>query len=641
MRDEFSAWAKDLLAKRVGQRCSNPSCRQPTSGPQDDATKAINIGVAAHIAAASPGGPRYDSEMTPEQRGAPNNGLWLCQNCAKLVDNDSARYPAELLRSWKAEAEGAAASALERRVPATSSRVEFFVRMEYPVSPSNDGRMVGDAEGAPLDEVSDFATSIQDHMAKLHRHVEKLTHDQYRAILQLRGLREVRISGCAGSGKTLVAAEKAIRLSKAGLRTLFLCHNPLLAEHVVGLTIGSGVEVSSFGNWISRLAGDAKAEIAGAWSNFLEPQDEALNRAFDCLGATGSLYDAVIVDEGQDFRAEWWALVQAAFGETGLGILYIFHDDHQALLPHRSTYPFSGPIIDLSRNCRNGGKVYEAMQAIFSSTAMPEEELRDLGGVSIRVVDEKGDADELQKAVRWLWKQTAGAPFVVLLSGGIRFENSVLSQLTVPVSDHVSWQEAVRREFEKVKQYDARGVMHLVSGQEDTQRLLELLSTAPFPTADDVELVRKVARRYGVHPQIRKRIANHPEFYHAMLWEVRGDEVRLNRPRKAPIWGAEILLHFERKDWHASLPEPTTVSFRRFDELPIVGSMPVYHVGEFKGLEADFVLLFVRGPVLAPSHEVYVGVSRARFLLAAVIDSHTALTLPIAFRNLVVESPTQ
>lgn len=629
MRDEFSTQVKDLLAKRVGQRCSNPSCRQPTSGPQDDATKAINIGVAAHIAAASPGGPRYDPGMTPDQRSAPNNGLWLCQNCAKLVDNDSSRYPVEVLRSWRAEAERTAASALERKHVVTSSHVEFVVPMEYPESPP-DG----------VEEVSDhFATSIQDHMATLHRNVEKLTQDQYRAILQLRGLREVRISGCAGSGKTLVAAEKAIRLSQAGLRTLFLCHNPLLAEHVVGLTAGSGVEVSSFGNWISRLSGDAKQELPGAWSNFLEPQDDSLNRAFDCLSATGGLYDAVIVDEGQDFRAEWWAVVQAAFGEAGLGILYIFHDDHQALLPHRSTYPFSGPIIDLSRNCRNGGKVYEAMQAIFSSAAMPEEDLRDLGHVFIRIADEKGDVDEFEEAVRWLWKQTAGAPFIVLLGGGIRFEDSVLSQLAVPVSDHGSWQEAVRREFERVKQYDARGVMHPFSGQADTQRLLERLSSAPSPTADDVELVRKVARRFRVHPQIRRKIGDHPEFYHAMMWEVRGDEVRLNRPRKAPIWGAEILLHFERKDWHFGLPEPTTVSFRRFNELPTAGSMPVYHVGEFKGLEADFVLLFVRGPVLTPGHEVYVGVSRARFLMAAVVDSHTALALPMAFRSLVVESP--
>ena len=59
MRDDFKADVKDLLAKRVGMRCSNPNCRRPTSGPQDAPEKALNIGVAAHIAAASKGGPRY------------------------------------------------------------------------------------------------------------------------------------------------------------------------------------------------------------------------------------------------------------------------------------------------------------------------------------------------------------------------------------------------------------------------------------------------------------------------------------------------------------------------------------------------------------------------------------------------------
>ena len=31
MRDDFSAATKELLARRVGFKCSNPGCRQPTS----------------------------------------------------------------------------------------------------------------------------------------------------------------------------------------------------------------------------------------------------------------------------------------------------------------------------------------------------------------------------------------------------------------------------------------------------------------------------------------------------------------------------------------------------------------------------------------------------------------------------------
>jgi hypothetical protein len=80
MRDDFKSPTKDLLARRVGYRCSNPGCRQPTCGPQAGPKGTINIGVAAHITAASPDGPRYNPQLTSEQRNASENGLWLCQS---------------------------------------------------------------------------------------------------------------------------------------------------------------------------------------------------------------------------------------------------------------------------------------------------------------------------------------------------------------------------------------------------------------------------------------------------------------------------------------------------------------------------------------------------------------------------------
>jgi len=108
MRDDFDLKTKETLAKRVGLRCSNPDCRQLTSGPQEDPTKVLNIGVAAHITAASEGGPRYDPGLTSQERRFVDNGIWLCQNCAKLVDNDVQRYTVALLREWKQTAEEAA-----------------------------------------------------------------------------------------------------------------------------------------------------------------------------------------------------------------------------------------------------------------------------------------------------------------------------------------------------------------------------------------------------------------------------------------------------------------------------------------------------------------------------------------------------
>jgi hypothetical protein len=112
-RDDFKADIKDTLAKRVGMRCSNPNCRQPTSGPQEDPSKVLNVGVAAHITAAASNGPRYDLKLSVEERRSPENGIWLCQNCGKLVDNDAKRYSADLLSRWKRLSEEAARLEIE------------------------------------------------------------------------------------------------------------------------------------------------------------------------------------------------------------------------------------------------------------------------------------------------------------------------------------------------------------------------------------------------------------------------------------------------------------------------------------------------------------------------------------------------
>ncbi len=113
MRDDFTQQILDILAKSVAIRCSNPACRKLTTGPRSEATKIINIGVGAHITAAAPGGPRYDPNLSSEERKSPNNGIWLCQNCAKLVDNDPNRYTVNVLQSWKFFAERVALSEIE------------------------------------------------------------------------------------------------------------------------------------------------------------------------------------------------------------------------------------------------------------------------------------------------------------------------------------------------------------------------------------------------------------------------------------------------------------------------------------------------------------------------------------------------
>lgn len=108
MRDNFSSETKRLLAARVGWRCSNPDCRAATTGPTSNPRRASNVGVAAHITAASPPGPRFDPTLSRPRRLEVANGVWLCQTCGKMVDDDPDRYDAARLTFWREDAEALA-----------------------------------------------------------------------------------------------------------------------------------------------------------------------------------------------------------------------------------------------------------------------------------------------------------------------------------------------------------------------------------------------------------------------------------------------------------------------------------------------------------------------------------------------------
>jgi len=131
LRDDFDQKTKDVLYKRVGGKCSNPTCGQETSGPHTDEKKAINVGVAAHITAASVGGPRYDPTLSQEERISPDNGIWLCQVCAKLIDSDAKRYIVDLIKGWKRDAENEARSRVEGRHRTTqNNKLAVFSKLE-------------------------------------------------------------------------------------------------------------------------------------------------------------------------------------------------------------------------------------------------------------------------------------------------------------------------------------------------------------------------------------------------------------------------------------------------------------------------------------------------------------------------------
>lgn len=105
MRDDFLKQTITEVAKGVGYRCSNPDCARPTVAANAEQTGIVTIGVAAHICAASPGGPRYNTAQTRDARRGKENGIWLCQNCGRLIDADPVKFTIELLTGWKRTAQ--------------------------------------------------------------------------------------------------------------------------------------------------------------------------------------------------------------------------------------------------------------------------------------------------------------------------------------------------------------------------------------------------------------------------------------------------------------------------------------------------------------------------------------------------------
>src|SRR2546423_14326392 len=101
-RIEFPAKVRRLIAERAGYRCSKPDCRRPTLGPGPGPHDVACIGVAAHIYAAAPGGPRGTSGWSANRRRDVANGIWLCEDHARMIDtNNGNAFPAQLLIQWR------------------------------------------------------------------------------------------------------------------------------------------------------------------------------------------------------------------------------------------------------------------------------------------------------------------------------------------------------------------------------------------------------------------------------------------------------------------------------------------------------------------------------------------------------------
>ncbi|HID64097.1 MAG TPA: hypothetical protein EYP49_15370, partial [Anaerolineae bacterium] len=85
----------------------------------------------------------------------------------------------------------------------------------------------------------------------------------------------------------------------------------------------------------------------------------------------GTQYDAIIVDEGQDFRDNWWVPLQCLLHDPDQSIFYVFFDDNQNLYRTAQNIPLELAPFPLTRNCRNTQRIHQVVMQFYQSDQTP------------------------------------------------------------------------------------------------------------------------------------------------------------------------------------------------------------------------------------------------------------------------------
>ncbi|MDE0660917.1 MAG: NERD domain-containing protein [Gammaproteobacteria bacterium] len=199
---------------------------------------------------------------------------------------------------------------------------------------------------------------IEDQEERLSR----LTQEQQRILDILEQQPKAAISGVAGSGKTLLALAKAQAMARQGLRTLLLCFNRPLKDWLlqsVPDAFGGKLVIDNYhglADDLCRAAGVPLWERGDTKDpNFwTEIVPVALEEACERLGPEHK-FDAIIVDEGQDFEDLWWDSLDSVFRDAAnKACYYVFYDPKQNLFVDSPSLPDElGQPYSLPTNCRN------------------------------------------------------------------------------------------------------------------------------------------------------------------------------------------------------------------------------------------------------------------------------------------------
>jgi UvrD-like helicase C-terminal domain/Nuclease-related domain/AAA domain len=246
------------------------------------------------------------------------------------------------------------------------------------------GRAAIDLLVATMTEAFEIRPMLRNEIAGGEVEVVKLTEGQFHLLHVLRGVRRASIVGGAGTGKTMLAAEKARRLAREGFRTLLVCFNSalagMLAEEVGDVARETGrLDVKTFHQLCEDLGREAgvlpqrPVPIPQDW------WDETLPRALDEAAAKlEPRYHAIVVDEGQDFDDGWLLSLEGLLFDGREDVMYVFHDPAQAIYRDDSVAGLGMTEYPLDLNCRNAQPIHDVVRR-FAGEGLASGALREDG----------------------------------------------------------------------------------------------------------------------------------------------------------------------------------------------------------------------------------------------------------------------
>ncbi len=277
------------------------------------------------------------------------------------------------------------------RLPTAVGRIFAHYRGERTIHETHPAPELINALSDLLGKQQEFRPALWGQILHEQRKLMQLTQEQYRLLDLLQYHRRAGICGCAGSGKTLLAAEKATRLARQGFRVLLACFNLGLGAFLRSRLLPCpNMDVFPFLELCEQWVREAGIPVDA--SDHRRYYDELLPDAMlEALARRPDRYDAIIVDEGQDFKDAWWVILQCLLHDSVDSVMYVFFDSNQAIYPHAGRIPLSDPPYPLTVNCRNTRSI---QQAVRHFSAAPIEAPADCPeGRPVELVEYSGGED--------------------------------------------------------------------------------------------------------------------------------------------------------------------------------------------------------------------------------------------------------